>query len=172
MFSALPSTADIGGHSWQFSCVPILNLFAPTNQTPRLPTAPWQCVGLERTAKTNTFCRLTSYVSGRLHLIMDVMFRAIADGTRREILALVWREERTAGDIATKFTMTRPSVSQHLKVLLDAELVSVRRAGTRRYYRANRQAVAQLCNELMVLWNDRLARLKTTVETSERTRRR
>jgi DNA-binding transcriptional ArsR family regulator len=58
---------------------------------------------------------------------MDAMLRALSDGTRRQILTLVWREERTAGDIAAKFAMTRPSVSQHLSVLLDSELVSVRR---------------------------------------------
>jgi DNA-binding transcriptional ArsR family regulator len=42
---------------------------------------------------------------------------AIADGTRRQILAMVWRRERTAGEIAAEFTMTRPAVSQHLAIL-------------------------------------------------------
>ena len=80
-------------------------------------------------------------------------------------------EERTAGDIAAKFAMTRPSVSQHLSVLLDSELVSVRRAGTRRFYRANRQAVARLRAELASLWDDSLARLKASAEASERKKR-
>jgi DNA-binding transcriptional ArsR family regulator len=43
---------------------------------------------------------------------MDTMLRALADGTRRQILALVWREERTAGEIAANFKMTRPAVSE------------------------------------------------------------
>ena len=72
------------------------------------------------------------------------MLRALADGTRRKILALVWRDERTAGQIAAKFTMTRPAVSQHLTILRESELLTVRRDGTRRLYRANRQAVARL----------------------------
>ena len=102
---------------------------------------------------------------------MDAMLRALSDGTRRQILTLVWREERTAGDIAAKFAMTRPSVSQHLSVLLDSELVSVRRAGTRRFYRANRQAVTRLRAELASLWDDSLARLKASAEASERKKR-
>jgi DNA-binding transcriptional ArsR family regulator len=99
---------------------------------------------------------------------MDAMLRALSDGTRRQILSLVWREERTAGDIAAKFAMTRPSISQHLAVLLESDLVSVRRAGTRRFYRANRRAIARLRAELAVLWDDSLARLKTSIEASER----
>jgi DNA-binding transcriptional ArsR family regulator len=48
---------------------------------------------------------------------MDMILRALADGTRRRILSLVWRDERTAGEIASQFAMTRPAVSQHLTVL-------------------------------------------------------
>jgi DNA-binding transcriptional ArsR family regulator len=102
---------------------------------------------------------------------MDALLRALSDGTRRQILTLVWHEERTAGDIAAKFAMTRPSISQHLAVLLQSELVSVRRSGTRRLYRANRQAVARLRAELAVLWDDSLARLKTAIEVPKRKRR-
>jgi DNA-binding transcriptional ArsR family regulator len=98
---------------------------------------------------------------------MDTVLRALADGTRREILSLVWREERTAGEIATHFAMTRPSVSQHLSVLLESRLVSVRRAGTRRFYQANRQAIAELRREFALLWDDSLGRLKRTIESSQ-----
>jgi DNA-binding transcriptional ArsR family regulator len=96
------------------------------------------------------------------------MLRALADGTRRQILALVWRDERTAGEIAAEFTMTRPAVSQHLAVLRDSKLISVRPAGTRRLYRANRQAVARLRAELGAFWDDRLAQLRDVAEASER----
>ena len=96
------------------------------------------------------------------------MLRALADGTRRQILALVWREERTASEIAAKFAMTRPAVSQHLGVLLDSELVSVRPDGTRRRYRANRNAIARLRAELSVFWDDRLAQLRDLAEAAER----
>lgn len=100
------------------------------------------------------------------------MLRALADGTRRQILALVWRDERTAGEIAAKFAMTRPAVSQHLAVLRDSKLVSVRPEGTRRLYRANRQAIARLRAELGAFWDDRLTRLRDVAEAAERKGRR
>src|SRR5262249_37611470 len=103
---------------------------------------------------------------------MDAMLRALADGTRRRILALVWREERTAGEIAGKFTMTRPAVSQHLAILRESELLSMRRDGTRRLYRANRQAVARLRAELGAFWDDHLAQLKDAAEAAGRRERR
>jgi DNA-binding transcriptional ArsR family regulator len=99
---------------------------------------------------------------------MDTMLRALADGTRRQILALVWRDERTAGEIAAKFAMTRPAVSQHLGVLRDSELVSVRPEGTRRLYRANRNSVARLRVELAAVWDGRLAQLRDVAEAAER----
>jgi DNA-binding transcriptional ArsR family regulator len=99
---------------------------------------------------------------------MDSALRALADGTRRQILSLVWDEERMAGDIASEFSMSRPAVSQHLKVLLDSELVSLRRAGTRRFYRANRSTIAKLQSELASFWDDGLASLKRAAERAER----
>ena len=103
---------------------------------------------------------------------MDTMLRALADGTRRRILALVWRDERTAGEIAAEFAMTRPAVSQHLAVLRDSKLVSVRPDGTRRLYRANRQSMARLRAELGAFWDDRLAQLRDLAEAAERKGRR
>ena len=84
---------------------------------------------------------------------------------------MVWREERTAGDIAASFAMTRPSVSQHLAVLLESDLVTVRRADTRRFYRANRQTVERLRGELATLWDNGLDELKAQAEASERKKR-
>jgi DNA-binding transcriptional ArsR family regulator len=100
------------------------------------------------------------------------MLRALADDTRRQILVLVWRNERTAGEIAAEFTVTRPAVSQHLAILRDSNLVSVRPDGTRRLYRANRQAIAGLRAELAAFWDDRLAQLRDAAEASERKGRR
>ena len=100
------------------------------------------------------------------------MLRAIADPTRRQILALVWRGERTAGEIAAEFTMTRPAVSQHLAILRESRLVSVRREGTRRLYRADLAAVAQLRTELGKFWDEHLAQLKRSAEASARKARR
>jgi len=96
------------------------------------------------------------------------MLRALADGTRRQILTLVLHEERTAGDIAARFAMSRPGVSQHLGVLLDSKLISVRREGTRRIYRANLKTMARLRAELATIWDESLLRLKSAAEAEGR----
>ena len=103
---------------------------------------------------------------------MESALRALADGTRRHILTLVWHEERTASEIASKFSMSHPAVSQHLKVLLDSDLISLRRAGTRRYYRVNQSAIAKLQAELASFWDGGLSRLKRAAERTERRPRR
>jgi DNA-binding transcriptional ArsR family regulator len=99
---------------------------------------------------------------------MDTMLHAIADGTRRRILALLWQDERTAGEIAAEFTITRPAVSQHLSVLRESRLVTMRREGTRRLYRANLAAVARLRAELGLFWDRHLAQLKDAAERKAR----
>ena len=99
---------------------------------------------------------------------MDAALRAIADPIRRQILRLIWREERTAGDIGAQFDVSQPAISQHLKVLRDTGLVAVRRAGTRRYYRANRAAMAAVRALLEDFWDERLAALKQMVEAEQR----
>ena len=86
------------------------------------------------------------------------MLRAIADGTRRQILALVWHRERAAGEIAAGFAITRTAVSQHLAILRKSRLVTVRREGTRRLYRADLAAIARLRAELGRFWDDHLGR--------------
>ncbi len=63
------------------------------------------------------------------------VFRAVADPTRRGILDLLGSAERSATDLAAPFRMTRPAVSQHLRVLREAGLVRERRAGRQRLYR-------------------------------------
>jgi len=103
---------------------------------------------------------------------MDAKLRALADETRRQILALVWAGERTAGEIADCFEMTRPAISQHLGVLLECDLVAVRRHGTRRLYSANRKGMANLRAELDTFWDASLSRLKRDAEAAKGKRRR
>ena len=103
---------------------------------------------------------------------MDTELRALADGTRRHILALVWDEERTASAIAAQFAMSRPAISQHIRVLLESELISLRRSGTRRLYRANQATIAKLQAEMASFWDNGLSRLKHAAERAERNRRR
>jgi DNA-binding transcriptional ArsR family regulator len=69
--------------------------------------------------------------------VFNEAFKAIADPTRREILRILAGGEKSAGELADQFEMTKPTVSHHFQVLKDADLVSTRREGTRIYYRLN-----------------------------------
>ena len=82
---------------------------------------------------------------------MEAAIRAIAERHRREIVRLVRDEELTAGQIAAHFEVSRPAVSQHLKILKDTGLATERRQGTRRYYRARVEGLAELRAFLEVL---------------------
>jgi DNA-binding transcriptional ArsR family regulator len=82
--------------------------------------------------------------------------RAIAEPRRRAILRLVAREELAAGEIAAAFDITRTAVSQHLTVLKDAGLLSERRDGTRRLYRARAEGLAGLREFLDDMWSGAL----------------
>jgi len=101
---------------------------------------------------------------------MDRVARAIAEPRRREILALVRDSELSAGDIAAGFDISRPAISQHLAVLREAGLLSERREGTRRYYRAEPQALGGLRDFLNEFWTDRLERLKLAAELEQQRR--
>jgi DNA-binding transcriptional ArsR family regulator len=105
---------------------------------------------------------------------MDEALRAVADPTRRAILRLVHDDELSAGVIAGHFpAMSRPAVSQHLRVLADAGLVQVRPEGNRRLYRWRREGLRDAAMFLDEMWSDRLARLKVAAEReawAERTR--
>jgi len=98
---------------------------------------------------------------------MENALKAIAEPRRRAILRLVWSAERSAGDIASHFEVSRPAISQHLRVLRTAGLVTERREGTRRLYLADRDAFARLRAELEAFWNESLSSLKREVESAE-----
>jgi DNA-binding transcriptional ArsR family regulator len=100
--------------------------------------------------------------------LMDESLRAVADPTRRAILRLVREGELAAGEIATHFpSMSRPAVSQHLRVLTDAGLVDVRPDGNRRLYRWRREGLRDAAAFVEEMWSDRLARLKAAAEREE-----
>ena len=101
---------------------------------------------------------------------MQAAIHAIAEPRRREILHLVRDEEMTAGKIASHFDVTRPAISQHLRVLHGAGLVSERREGTRRIYRARPEGLVELRAFLDDFWGKRLETLKREVEADERSR--
>jgi DNA-binding transcriptional ArsR family regulator len=72
---------------------------------------------------------------------MNQAFKALSDPTRREILRLLRRGEMTAGDLAERFDMTKPSVSHHFSVLKEADLIRSRRDGQQIYYSLNTTVV-------------------------------
>jgi DNA-binding transcriptional ArsR family regulator len=99
--------------------------------------------------------------------VIDTTLRAIAEPRRREILALVRERELSAGDIARQFEITRPAISQHLAVLREAGLLTERRAGTRRLYRARPNGATELRAWLEEFWDDGLVRLQRAAEQEE-----
>jgi DNA-binding transcriptional ArsR family regulator len=76
-------------------------------------------------------------------------FRAIADQTRREILRLLRSGPRTSGEIASRFASSWPTISRHLSVLRDAELVLTERKGQEIYYELNTSVFQDLVQHLM-----------------------
>lgn len=97
---------------------------------------------------------------------MDVL-QVVAEPRRREILRLIWADELSAGEIAGRFEVSFPAVSQHLGVLRDAQLVSVRPEGRRRLYRANRDGLEPLRPILERMWSSSLDRLAELAEAEE-----
>ncbi len=97
--------------------------------------------------------------------------RVVSEPRRREILRLIWDAERGASDIAAHFDVTFGAVSQHLGVLQQAGLVSVRRDGTRRFYRANRSALRPFAHMLQAMWAEELDTLAALAEKAEEARR-
>lgn len=98
---------------------------------------------------------------------MEAALKAIAEPRRRQILSLVRARELSAGEIARHFDVTWPAISQHLTVLKDAGLVSERRAGTRRFYRARPEGLSDLMAFLGGFWDARLEVLKLEAERAE-----
>jgi DNA-binding transcriptional ArsR family regulator len=99
---------------------------------------------------------------------VDLALRAIAEPRRREILRLVSARELSAGEIAERFDVTRPAISQHLRVLRQAGLVAERREGTRRLYRVRPEAVGELRSFLERFWGAGLQRLRVAAEREAR----
>ncbi len=81
---------------------------------------------------------------------MNDAFKALADPTRREILRLLRGGEMTAGDLATRFDMSKPSVSHHFAVLKSADLIRSRREGQQIWYALNTTVVQDL---MTLIWD-------------------
>ena len=103
---------------------------------------------------------------------VDDAFQAIAEPRRRAILRLLNGTEMTAGDIASRFEVTRPAISQHLRVLRDSGLIAERRDGTRRIYRARPDGMEDVRMYLNEFWQTGLEQLRTAVEAEQKERAR
>ena len=98
---------------------------------------------------------------------MDAALHALAEPRRRAILALLREGELSAGEIAARFPVSWPAISQHLGVLRGAGLVAERRDGTRRLYRARPEGLVELRAYLDGFWAAGLDRLKREAEREE-----
>jgi len=96
------------------------------------------------------------------------VFDAIAQPTRREILRLLAEGELSAGAVASRFAVTQPAVSQHLKVLREAGMVEERRDGARRLYSVRPEGLSDLHGFLADMLPAGLERLKRAAEDDER----
>jgi len=104
---------------------------------------------------------------------VDAALKALAEPRRREILRLVWSQELPATDIADRFgEVTRSAISQHLTVLKAAGLVTERREGTRRLYRAQQDEMRRLREFLDDYWTSGLERLRDVAEAAQREKER
>lgn len=98
----------------------------------------------------------------------EAALAAIANPRRRRILQLVWQSEVAAGELAARFDVSWPAVSQHLRVLKDVGLVRERREGRHRYYRADQERAGPLVGVLEAMWQADLDRLAELAEQEHR----
>ena len=95
-------------------------------------------------------------------------FSALADPTRRRIFERLARRPGPVGELAEGLPVSRPAVSQHLKVLADAGLVVATRAGNRRLYRVDPHGVAGMRSYLDRFWTDALAAFEDAARAEEK----
>jgi DNA-binding transcriptional ArsR family regulator len=104
-----------------------------------------------------------------MNLRRDV-FQAIADPTRRAILLLVALQSMTAGAIASNFETARPTVSKHLQILTECELLEQKQTGREIYYQINAKnmkAIADFIEPFRKMWDDRFNTLETIMKAHQ-----
>jgi DNA-binding transcriptional ArsR family regulator len=100
----------------------------------------------------------------------DKALAALADPTRRALYERLRRREHAVGELARALGVTQPAVSQHLRVLRKARLVRERRAGTRHYFTAHHEGLAELRRYVETLWDDVLEAYAASSGEREETR--
>jgi DNA-binding transcriptional ArsR family regulator len=109
---------------------------------------------------------LVSYILRLVTTYQEQQLDALGDGTRRAILVCLLRGPRPVGELAREFPVSRPAISQHLRVLKQASLVVDRPAGTRRVYAVNPEGFRTLREYIDQFWTDALAAFKAKAEAS------
>ena len=97
-------------------------------------------------------------------------FAALGDPTRLQVFSLITRSPLSVAEVAERLPVSRPAVSQHLKVLADAGLVQRDSIGTRNHYRPDTDGVATMREFIDSLWDVGLARFKSRAEALARTK--
>lgn len=122
--------------------------------------------GLNRQTRSALRARL---VSGNLPIVTTVTetadpWTALGDPTRRAVFELVIERPRSVGSIAEELPVSRPAVSQHLRILSDAHLVTAERVGRQRIYAGRLDGLQELRSELERFWRRTLENLKEVAE--------
>lgn len=100
---------------------------------------------------------------------LDGVFTAIADSHRRQILDYLLKEELTAGELAERFSISRPAIANHLKVLEDNHLIKIRKVGRHRIHSISPEPLKDVWDWVKAydaFWGKRLQTLKHLVEAS------
>lgn len=114
-------------------------------------------------------------VSGILPLVItygDIQLEALGDATRRTILTHLRRGPLAVGRLAEEFPISRPAISQHLRILKEARLVSDRAEGNRRLYQLNPEGLEAMRQYFDQFWSEALAAFQKKVEGTKPKRRR
>jgi DNA-binding transcriptional ArsR family regulator len=98
----------------------------------------------------------------------EAALRAVASPRRRAILRLVWDRELSSRDIASRFDVTWPAISQNLRVLEEAGLVTTRRDGVSKLFRADKAALGPLKSVLLKMWEGDLDHLAALAEAEQK----
>jgi DNA-binding transcriptional ArsR family regulator len=117
---------------------------------------------------------MSKIVSGNLPLVMTYEvspWDALGDGTRRDIFERLVERPRAVGELAGELPVTRPAVSQHLRVLKAAGLVFDRAEGTRRVYAVNPDGLERLRGDLDRFWTQALTAFQSVAERSTKSER-
>ena len=100
--------------------------------------------------------------------VTDRAFNALGDPTRRIIFGKLRRRPLAVSEIAVGLKVSRPAVSQHLKVLKEAKLIFMYKKGTRSIYQINKQGVVAMRGYLDKFWNEALGKFKIAAENIEK----